>query len=168
LKTRTRGDHHLGQVLYTGKDFEIIDFEGEPARSITDRRLKRSPMRDVAGMIRSFHYRAQSNLLKQAPSPSQLNIPNPEAWANEWYESVSAAFLKSYLETMAGTAILPRDREALTTLLDAYLLEKAVYKLGYELNNRPTMIIIPLKGILDILGFQDHAGSPRQQSGQST
>jgi maltose alpha-D-glucosyltransferase / alpha-amylase len=166
LKTRTHGDYHLGQVLYTGKDFEIIDFEGEPARSITDRRLKRSPMRDVAGMIRSFHYCAQSNLPKQAPSPSPLNISNPEAWANEWYESVSAVFLKSYLETMAGTHILPNDREALTTLLDAYLLEKAVYELGYELNNRPAMVIIPLKGILDILGLPDDTESPRQRSGQ--
>ena len=102
MKTRTHGDYHLGQVLYTGKDFEIIDYEGEPARSLTDRRLKRSPMKDVAGIVRSFHYAAYSNLLRQAPTISQQTISNVEGWAEAWYMSVSATFLKSYLDNLTA------------------------------------------------------------------
>ena len=152
MKTRTHGDYHLGQVLYTGKDFEIIDYEGEPARSLTDRRLKRSPMKDIAAMMRSFHYASRSGLLKPAPAFSQLNISRLDDWADVWYRSVSATFLKSYLEALSGTPILPKDRRTFTVLLDAYLLEKAIYELGYELNNRPNWVIIPLKGIAEVLG----------------
>ena len=166
LKTRTHGDYHLGQVLYTGKDFEIIDYEGEPARSLTDRRLKRSPMKDVVGMIRSFHYAAYSNLLRQTPTISQQTISNVEGWAEAWYRSVSATFLKSYLDTLSGTSILPKDREAFTILFDAYLLEKAIYELGYELNNRPNWIVIPLRGMIDLLGPAPQQVPPVEQGPQ--
>ena len=91
MRIRTHGDYHLGQVLYTGKDFEIIDFEGEPARSLTDRRLKRSPMKDVAGMMRSFHYAAYSTLLEQAPEPSQFTIKSPETVGGGLVQVASAA-----------------------------------------------------------------------------
>jgi maltose alpha-D-glucosyltransferase/alpha-amylase len=151
MKTRTHGDYHLAQVLFTGKDFEIIDYEGEPARSLTDRRLKRSPMKDIAGMIRSFHYASCSSMLTPAPA-SQLNLSRLDEWVEVWYKSVSATFLKSYLEALSGMPLLPKDRRTFTVLLDAYLLEKALYELAYELNNRPSWILIPLKGIADVLG----------------
>jgi maltose alpha-D-glucosyltransferase/alpha-amylase len=151
MRIRTHGDFHLAQVLYTGKDFVIMDFEGEPARSLTDRRLKRSVLKDIAGMMRSFHYAAYSTLLKQAPEPSQFNIPNPADWAEAWYKCVCVVFLRSYLRVTGGSDIIPRDREAFKVLLEAYLIEKAFYELSYELNNRPAWAVIPLRGISDLL-----------------
>jgi maltose alpha-D-glucosyltransferase/alpha-amylase len=153
MRIRCHGDYHLGQVLFTGKDFVIIDFEGEPARPLSERRLKRSPLRDVAGMIRSFHYAAYSALFKQMT----LGALRPErfdaaaGWARFWYEWVSAAFLRSYLGTMGDSGVLPRSPEEFRTLLDAFVLEKAIYEVGYELNNRPELVRIPLFGILQLL-----------------
>jgi maltose alpha-D-glucosyltransferase/alpha-amylase len=158
LRIRCHGDYHLGQVLYTGKDFVIIDFEGEPARSLGERRIKRSPLRDVAGMLRSFHYADYSFLLAHTLNEGrQVGLIRPEdlqalePWAQLWYTWVSAAFLGSYLEAAEGSACLPRSREELERLMNAYLLEKAVYELGYELNNRPAWVQIPLSGILRLL-----------------
>jgi maltose alpha-D-glucosyltransferase/alpha-amylase len=151
MRIRTHGDFHLAQVLYTGNDFVIMDFEGEPARSLTDRRLKRSALKDIAGMMRSFHYAAYSTLLKQAPEPSQFTIKSPEQWAQAWYKCVCVVFLKSYLAVVGGADIIPKDREAFKVLLEAYLIEKALYELSYELNNRPAWAVIPLRGISDLL-----------------
>jgi maltose alpha-D-glucosyltransferase/alpha-amylase len=152
-RIRCHGDYHLGQVLYTGKDFVIIDFEGEPARALSERRLKRSPLRDVAGMIRSFHYAAYSALLRQAPlAPHpEDDLPVLAHWAQYWYIWVSAAFLKSYLSGVRQARLLPEDPEQLRILLDAYLLEKALYEIGYELNNRPDWLEVPLQGILQLI-----------------
>ncbi|GAN31608.1 MAG: maltose alpha-D-glucosyltransferase [Candidatus Brocadia sp. AMX2] len=150
MKIRIHGDYHLGQVLHTGNDFVIIDFEGEPARTLTERRLKRSPLRDVASMIRSFHYAAHTALLKHA-SVRPEDIPALEPWLNLWYRYVGGAFLRSYLNTAGNAPFIPRDKEDLSVMLRAYLLEKAVYELGYELNNRPEWVIIPLKGIKHLL-----------------
>jgi maltose alpha-D-glucosyltransferase/alpha-amylase len=150
MKIRIHGDYHLGQVLYTGKDFIIIDFEGEPARELSERRLKRSPLRDVAGMIRSFHYAAYFALLKEASIRSE-DIPVLEPWANLWYRYVSGVFLWSYFKTVGKASFIPTDREELEVTLKAFLLDKAVYELGYELNNRPEWVIIPLKGIKELL-----------------
>jgi maltose alpha-D-glucosyltransferase/alpha-amylase len=154
LRIRCHGDYHLGQVLYTGKDFCIIDFEGEPARPLTERRIKRSPLRDVAGMLRSFSYAAHSAFSSQRKSG--LIRPEDheflEKAAQLWRLWVSSAFLKSYLEVASGGQFLPRSRKELQSLLDTYLLEKAVYELGYEMNNRPEWIGIPLQGIRQILG----------------
>ncbi len=152
-RIRCHGDYHLGQVLYTGNDFVIIDFEGEPARSLSERRLKRSPLRDVSGMIRSFHYAAQSAVIKQAsmlPMPED-NLPLLHSWAEYWYIWVSAEYLKSYLDIMAHTGLLPDDHDQLKILLDAFLLDKAFYEVGYELNNRPDWVKVPLQGILQLL-----------------
>jgi len=152
MKIRVHGDYHLGQVLFTGKDFVIIDFEGEPARPLSERRLKRSPFRDVAGMIRSFHYAAYSTLLKHASiRPEDTALLEP--WAELWYQYVSGIFLRSYLNVVgkAPLVLVPKEREELEILLQALLLEKAVYELGYELNNRPDWVIIPIRGIHDIL-----------------
>lgn len=150
MKIRIHGDYHLGQVLYTGNDFVIIDFEGEPARPLGERRLKRSPLRDVAGMIRSFHYAAYSSLFKQL-SYSAADSAGLEAWADLWYKYVAGVFLRSYLDAVKDAPFIPKDREELDTMLRAYLLDKAVYELGYELNNRPDWVTIPIKGIRHLL-----------------
>jgi len=152
MRTRCHGNYHLGQVLNTGNDFVIIDFEGEPARSLGERRLKRSPLTDVAGMIRSFHYAVYQALSgKTTTFVRSEDQPVLEPMARLWYLSVSSIFLKSYLESMAETHILPDDPEELEILLNAYLLEKAIYEVGFELVNRPDWVNIPLLGILEIL-----------------
>lgn len=150
-KIRVHGDYHLGQVLFTGKDFVIIDFEGEPARGLGERRLKKSPLNDVAGMIRSFHYAAYFSLLKEAHVRHE-DIPTLEPWADQWYRLMAGAFLKSYLDTVGGSGLIPENREELEIVLSALLLDKAVYELGYELNNRPEWVIVPLRGIRYLLG----------------
>lgn len=150
MRARVHGDYHLGQVLCTESDFVIIDFEGEPERPLAERREKRSPLYDVAGMLRSFHYAAYAALREKLPgaaSPRQL-----EAGARLWRMWVSAAFLGSYLRTAGAACFIPQDRQELGALLDFHLLEKAVYELAYELKNRPGWVSIPLDGILDVLG----------------
>ena len=152
MVTRIHGDYHLGQVLFTGSDFVIIDFEGEPARPLAERRKKRSPLQDVAGMLRSFHYAAYAPLLhdngKKLPHEPLQDLGN---WAQYWQRWVSATFLKTYLEVSGNSNFIPKDREELALLLDLYLLDKAVYELGYELNNRPSWVRIPLDGISQLL-----------------
>ena len=154
-RIRCHGDLHLGQVLFTGRDFMIIDFEGEPARSLSDRRVKRTPLRDVAGMLRSFHYATFTALLDQSArglvepdSPAAIEL---EAWGRHWYDAVSASFLGEYLRAAEGEPWLPQDRDELALLLDTSLLEKAVYELGYELNNRPPWVPIVLTGLIDLV-----------------
>jgi trehalose synthase-fused probable maltokinase len=139
MRTRHHGDYHLGQVLWTGGDFVIIDFEGEPLRPLRERRMKRSPVRDVAGMLRSFDYAA-----------STAAAGRPEL-AESWTGQVSARFLSQYLETARGAPFLPPTREEFDTLLAAYLIEKASYEVLYELNNRPGWVGIPLRGIERLL-----------------
>ncbi len=149
-KTRIHGDYHLGQVLYTGNDFFIIDFEGEPARSIGERRLKRSPLRDVAGMIRSFHYPCYAVLFSDITlTPSDIEFLRP--WARWWYQHVSAVFLRSYLDTVGDAPIIPHSDDDLRLMLHAYLLNKAIYEVEYELNNRPDWMMIPLEGIKPLM-----------------
>ena len=152
-RMRCHGDYHLGQVLHTGKDFSIIDFEGEPARPLSERRIKRAPVKDLAGMLRSFSYAPFAAIFGQA---SGVNVrvrdrASSEAWARFWQEWVSVAFLKGYLANARELAPLPQDRAELGTLLDAYLLDKALYELTYELLSRPGWARIPLLGIRDIV-----------------
>jgi maltose alpha-D-glucosyltransferase / alpha-amylase len=152
LRIRCHGDYHLGQVLCTGNDFVIIDFEGEPARPITERRIKRSALRDVAGMLRSFHYAAHAALLRlPAGVIPQEAFAELNHWAEFWQRWVGAEFLKSYLEEAAGDKFIPGNRDELRILLGALLMEKAVYELSYELNNRPDWVGIPLRGIQQLL-----------------
>lgn len=146
VRIRHHGDFHLGQVLYTGDDFVIIDFEGEPARSLEERRMKRAAMRDVAGMIRSFQYAAYSALRKREDTPQ-----NGEAWAAFWTAWVSRAFLESYLIIATGRPFLPDDERERKLLFDVFLLEKALYEVAYELNNRPDWVGIPLRGIAALM-----------------
>jgi trehalose synthase-fused probable maltokinase len=152
-RIRTHGDFHLGQVLYTGKDFLIIDFEGEPALAISERRLKRSPLNDVAGMIRSFHYASYAALLKflERGAPADGQLANILAWSKFWARWVSAVFYHAYLQAAKGAAFLPANENDLSALMEIFLLRKAIYELGYELNNRPDWVKIPLQGILELL-----------------
>jgi maltose alpha-D-glucosyltransferase / alpha-amylase len=151
MRIRVHGDYHLGQVLYTGRDFVIIDFEGEPARPLSERRIKRSPLRDVAGMLRSFHYASYAALFGHVPGVRPEDFAALESWAHFWYTWVGVAFLKAYLATAKDEPFLPKDPIELQILLDAYLLEKAVYELGYEVNNRPDWLKVPLRGLSELL-----------------
>jgi len=149
-KIRIHGDYHLGQVLFTGKDYVIMDFEGEPARSYSERRLKRSPMRDVAGMIRSFHYAAYGSLVLDTHIRKE-DFSKLLPFVEQWYHYMSGFFMKAYLETAEGSAFIPKNKDDLETLLTTFLLEKAIYELNYELNNRPGWVMIPLRGIKDLM-----------------
>jgi maltose alpha-D-glucosyltransferase/alpha-amylase len=148
-KIRVHGDYHLGQVLYTGNDFYIIDFEGEPARPLGERRLKRSPLKDVAGMLRSFHYAAFAPLMQNKIAGEYEDL---EHWAKLWTYYVSKTFLNAYLKHIESAGIIPEDKAEISKLLSIYLLEKSVYEVGYEINNRPDWLSIPLKGILYEIG----------------
>ncbi len=140
---RTHGDFHLGQTMLTDRGWVILDFEGEPARSLHERRRKRSPLRDVAGMLRSFAYAASA-------AEQQSGVAAPEGWE----DSVRAAFLEGYFEAV-DTSLLPHGQEATGKLLSVFELEKAVYELRYELNNRPDWVAIPVAGIERLLDADD-------------
>ncbi|HEX5050371.1 MAG TPA: putative maltokinase, partial [Planctomycetota bacterium] len=150
LRTRTHGDYHLGQVLCSGTDFVIIDFEGEPARPLGERRLKRCALRDVAGMMRSFHYASHSALstFVTHQAPNEAEALRLGQWAHMWWTWVSAEFLGEYLRTASQAPFLTECApEEVTALLGLFRLEKAIYELGYELDNRPDWVHIPLAGI---------------------
>jgi maltokinase len=136
---RTHGDFHLGQVLWTGDDWAVLDFEGEPARPLAERRNKRSPLRDVAGMLRSFAYAASASELESGAQP-------PEDWEDRAREE----FLGGYWETVDAT-IVPPGQDGRQKLLTVFELEKAVYELRYELNNRPDWVRIPVAGVVRLL-----------------
>jgi maltose alpha-D-glucosyltransferase/alpha-amylase len=146
-KTRIHGDFHLGQVLRVGNDWIILDFEGEPARPLPDRRARQSPLKDVAGMLRSFSYAAQAAYLNHTARRPH-DAEKLEIWASFWEKAIAAEFLRRYCETVAGHGIIPNETGAFWTLLDAFVLDKAVYELNYEINNRPAWVKIPLAGIL--------------------
>ena len=155
VRIRCHGDYHLGQVLATGDDFKLIDFEGEPMRAIRERRIKCSPLRDVAGMLRSFHYASHAGLLtapSEAAAPSRDSASLTE-WARFHYIWSSAVFVRSYLTHVGDAAFVPTSRDELRCLLDVYLLEKSLYELDYEMNNRPTWVSIPIRGVLDLMGI---------------
>jgi maltose alpha-D-glucosyltransferase/alpha-amylase len=158
-RIRVHGDYHLGQVLHTGRDFAVLDFEGEPARTLAERRLKRSPLLDVAGMLRSFHYAARAALdatLRTAHVRPE-DAPALEPWLAFWIRWTGAAFLRAYLQAMEGAALLPRTPEERAILLHALLLEKALYEVGYELNNRPAWVGVPLRGVVELAGLTEGA-----------
>jgi len=156
MKTRIHGDYHLGQVLRAadpeaaGSDWFIMDFEGEPARPLTERRAKYSPLRDVAGMLRSFDYAVRMAFAEHAPADTAARSAL-EGWADAWRREVRSVFLEGYRGATAGAPFIPRDEEVLRRVLAVFELEKAVYELGYEANNRPDWIWVPVLGILAIL-----------------
>jgi maltose alpha-D-glucosyltransferase/alpha-amylase len=149
LKIRIHGDYHLGQVLFTGKDLVILDFEGEPARSYSERRLKFSALRDVAGIIRSFHYAALGSLFLESET-RYTDIQKLSPYSELWSHYMSGFFMEAYLERVKGTGLIPDNPDDIKILLDVFLLSKAFYELNYELNNRPDWVMIPLKGIQSI------------------
>jgi maltose alpha-D-glucosyltransferase/alpha-amylase len=138
--------------MFTGNNFVIIDFEGEPARALSERRLKRSCFRDIAGMLRSFHYASYAALYKQA-SIRPDDIPFLQHWAHPWHIITGGVFLNEYLDTVSGASFIPQRQSEMEVLLNIFLLEKAVYELGYELNNRPDWIHLPIQGIKQILAI---------------
>src|SRR5262249_27402877 len=147
------GDLHLGQVLRTGNDFLITDFEGEPARSLTERRLKRSPLRDVAGMVRSFDYAAHA-ALESLGARGVAARPGPARCGGGtvlWSCGVGPGSPRAYRHDAEGSGLLPDTREERKMALSVLLLEKCVYELGYELGSRPAWVGIPLRGILGLL-----------------
>ena len=154
LRIRHHGDFHLGQVLYTGTDFMIIDFEGEPAMPLAARKSKQLALRDVAGMVRSFQYAPYAALLGKASGVEAAadEMPALEKWGAFWTAVVSAEYLRGYFGAAEGHPFVPPTREERRLLLDIFLLQKALYEIGYELNNRPAWAPIPLRGILELIG----------------
>jgi len=150
LRTRIHGDYHLGQVLRVKTDFVILDFEGEPARSLADRRSKQSPLKDVAGMLRSFSYAAYASLLNYTARHPE-DVSRLEPWAKLWERSVTAEFLAAYRHTATAATFHPRDASDFHSLLNVFLLDKALYEVLYELNSRPPWVRIPLMGIMALL-----------------
>ena len=149
-RIRIHGDYHLGQVLFTGNDYLIIDFEGEPESSITDRKIKHSPLKDVAGMVRSFHYAVCAKLFFSAETQG-INPERLQKAADRWYKLITDAYLDAYMHAIGDIKGIFNNRMELNFLLQLHLLEKAVYELGYELNGRPGWVKIPLKGIQQVL-----------------
>lgn len=148
-RLRCHGDYHLSQVLYTGKDFAILDFEGISSRSFSERRRKHSPLRDVACMIRSFHYVTHVGLRKGRVRPE--DVPALLPWCRFWFQWVAAAFLKSYLDVAGAAGFLPQDPAELGTLLDFYLLKRAVFELRAELTGAGDTLAVPLRALLHLL-----------------
>jgi maltose alpha-D-glucosyltransferase/alpha-amylase len=148
-RTRIHGDYHLGQVLQVKTDYMILDFEGEPARPLAERRAKFSPMKDVAGMVRSLGYAAYSGLIAHtARRPEDWKSLEP--WARLWERSTGAEFLRAYRNTVQDAPFIPSSEDGFRRLLAVFLLDKALYELSYELNNRPAWVRIPLIGILSL------------------
>jgi maltose alpha-D-glucosyltransferase / alpha-amylase len=154
VRIRFHGDYHLGQVLYTGSDFMIIDFEGEPARPLEERRSKGLAIRDIAGMVRSFQYAAYAALFGQVPGLSfgEAETARVETLARLWFTWASAIYLSGYFEGADHAEFVPGDPAERRMLLNAFLLHKALYEVAYELNNRPDWVRIPLGGILGLIG----------------
>jgi maltose alpha-D-glucosyltransferase / alpha-amylase len=154
-RIRCHGDFHLGQVLYTGRDFVVIDFEGEPSRPLGERRLKRPALRDVAAMLRSFRYAAEHALRSPALATLGDDLRTPlEAWARFWADEVSAAFLRSYLDVAGQARFLPPTQDGVDRLLRALLFEKALLEIEYELSHRPDWLSTPVHGVLELLDRQ--------------
>ena len=151
MKIRIHGDYHLGQVLRVDGGFVIVDFEGEPARPLAERRARECPLRDVAGMLRSFAYAVRAAMLRAAevaggdPGLAERLAP----WAASWEEGVRSAFMDGYLAQTRdrGATFLPRNRGALEAVLRVFELDKAIYEISYEVNHRPSWVRIPLEAL---------------------
>ena len=149
-RIRIHGDYHLGQVLATKNDYIIIDFEGEPESSITDRKIKHSPLKDVAGMIRSYHYAISAKMFND-PETAKLDPIRVQTAADRWYKLIQQTYMEKYLDTFGNPHPLFKNNNEINFLLLIYLLEKAVYELGYEISYRPDWVKIPLKGIVNVI-----------------
>ncbi len=149
-KIRCHGDYHLGQVLWVENDFILLDFEGEPSRSLAERRMKQSPLKDVAGMLGSFDYAVLTALASHiADRPESATRLAP--WGAFWRSAVASTFLKAYRDTVGDTGMIPTDSAVLESTLTLYQLDKTFYELHYEINNRPDWVFIPMEKILAVL-----------------
>jgi maltose alpha-D-glucosyltransferase/alpha-amylase len=153
VRIRHHGNYHLGQVLYTGKEFLIVDFEGEPAIPLSERRLKRSPLRDVADMMLSFRYAAHAALLNQVShgTLSAAQMGTLVGWTRFWSRWVGAAFYIAYCQAARASSFLPSSDTDLRLMTDAHLFRKAIHELGNELNHRPDWVAIPCEAILELV-----------------
>jgi starch synthase (maltosyl-transferring) len=160
VQIRVHGDYHLGQVLKVGDDIAIIDFEGEPTRSLEERRAKQSALRDVAGMLRSIGYAASAGLVA-ATKDDEGERARLEPWERAWETWTSVAFLRGYLEGAQAADFLPQSPEQVGALVDLFILEKAFYEVHYELNSRPDWVWIPLRALLaTVPGSNGRSSSP--------
>jgi maltose alpha-D-glucosyltransferase/alpha-amylase len=152
MRIRIHGNYHLGEVLYTGKDFVIVDFEGDPSRPLSERRIKRSPLQDVAGMLDSFYNAAHSVMFGETPGviPKPESLDALEAWAKFWSRSVGTAFARAYLATPGVADLLPANPDHVRSLLRVFLLDLEVRKLGSELMNAPERVRIPAHAIREL------------------
>ncbi len=153
VNIRCHGDYHLGQVLRTDSDFVILDFEGEPDRPFDERREKHSALKDVAGMVRSLHYASCASVVGMLTPPQHM-VESLEEWQASWFRLASHRFLVSYEEQARGCSFCPQDSETFQQLLDLFLIEKVLYELRYEINNRPDWVQIPLAGLSAVLGLK--------------
>lgn len=165
-RIRQHGDFHLGQVLFTGNDAVITNFEGDPHRPMSERRIKRASMRDVASMIRSFHYAAYAVMLGQVPGIvlSSDQRPHLERWADLWYQWVSALFLNSYLQVAGSAEFIPATPSQARTLFRAYMMDKVLTEISFELEYRPEWVGVPIHGLMNLLGHTEarrQAGAPQ-------
>jgi maltose alpha-D-glucosyltransferase/alpha-amylase len=156
-KTRIHGDYHLGQTIVVQNDFYIVDFEGEPSRPLAERRVKNSPLRDVAGMIRSFDYAAVTAVRRLAETRVAAE-PRMAELAESWRQRAVDGFRAAYRKTMRGCRSYPENKKQANNLIAFFTLEKAVYEVSYELANRPSWVDIPLQGILSILNRRKATG----------
>ncbi|HTL71740.1 MAG TPA: maltose alpha-D-glucosyltransferase [bacterium] len=149
-RSRIHGDFHLGQVLWTGRDFVFLDFEGDAHKPVSERSIKRSPLRDVARMVRSFHHAAYAGVHQQVDLGviARENLPKFEPWVRHWNRAVSRAYLQAYCEKLHGSGILPVEEDKLRMLLLAYLLNQVMFELGDELQRQSDNVRAPLQAIL--------------------
>jgi maltose alpha-D-glucosyltransferase/alpha-amylase len=157
-RIRCHGNLHLAQVLFTGKDFALVDFEGQATASLPERRTKRSVVKDLASMLRSFHYASLSTyhgLGRSSVTPQAIvreeDRPRILPWMEFWYRWVTGGFLKGYFDTAGSASFAPQSSEERQILFDAYMLERALRELAFELQHRPLWAVVPLAGILNIL-----------------
>jgi maltose alpha-D-glucosyltransferase/alpha-amylase len=151
MRIRCHGDYHLGQVLFTGRDFVILDFEGGADATLAERRRKRSPLRDVAGMIRSFHYAAYTALLDGGVRDADRAVA--DRWAHVWHAWIAATFFRGYSSLVGEASFWPHEQEQLIMLVDRFVLAKAFHELGDELVVPSERVLVPLHGIGQMLGI---------------
>jgi maltose alpha-D-glucosyltransferase/alpha-amylase len=154
-RIRIHGDFHLSQLQFTGSDVMIVNFDGDPTRSLTERRIKRSALRDVACMVRSLHYVAYAVLFGQVPGiVAGVDAQQLEKWADAWRNWMSAVFVKSYFDSAGNAEFIPPSQKERRILLRTYLMEKCLKEINHELEYRPGWLRIPVRGLLDHLQQQ--------------
>ena len=168
-RIRCHGDLHLGEVLHTGRDFSFVDFEGDACRPLGERRIKRSPLKDVASMIRSFDYVSHAGLFRQIELGTlrEDRLPQLEPWRAFWHRWVSWSYIMAYAKDVKEGDLLPQSLVELEVLLKVHLLEKAVHEVAWELANRPAWARIPMKAILDLVDGW-HVPNPKAEAGSKS